>query len=219
MTINNRKGLFLTFEGPDGSGKSTAAKYLVDKLKSKDFDVYYTREPGGTLVAEKIRDIILSKKIDEEISPMTELLLFAAARAQHIEKVIKPKMDQGTIVVSDRFSDSSFAYQGLGRGFIREVLALEDMVHQGFEPDYTLFFDVTLEESIRRISLRPEASNRLDDEGIIFKSKVYEGYTIRFEQNQHRMYKIDAMQDISGVQDQIDQWINKTLIQRRVNKK
>jgi dTMP kinase len=216
MVIETKKrGYFIVFEGIDGAGKTTALKYLVEQLKAKDFHVYQTREPGGTCIAEKIRELILSKYKEEEMCSMTEMLLFAAARAQHIETVIKPKLDQGMVVVCDRFADSTFAYQGFGRGHVPDVLALENLVHNGFYPDCTLFFEISLDESIRRLSLRPEAANRLDDENIKFKARVYQGFLKRFEQFKERMYKIDAMQDIQNVQLQIDDWINKVLVQRR----
>lgn len=209
------RGLTVSMEGPDGAGKSTACKYLVELLKTKDFDIHHTREPGGTVIAEEIRNLILTKRKDEEISSMTELLLFAAARAQHIEKVIKPEMEKGKIVVIDRFSDSTFAYQGYGRSLISEVSVLEDLVHKGFEPDYTLFFHVTLDESIKRLNARNEDNNRLDDESLIFKSRVHQGYTERFKQFKHRMVFIDAMQDIEGVNKQVKNWVETVLVQRR----
>ena len=215
MTSSSTRGLFITFEGNDCSGKSTACKYLVQSLKDKGFDVYHTREPGGTVVAEEIRNLILNKREDENICAMTELLLFAAARAQHIEKVIKPKMEEGIIVVCDRFSDSTFAYQGFGRGYVKDVLALEKMVHQNFEPNYTLFLNATLEECIKRMAKRDEIANRLDDESIAFKARVYEGYHKRYQLHKHRMHLIDAMQNIDGVNKQIDAWINTKFIQSR----
>lgn len=215
MISKAKRGLFITLEGLDGSGKTTAIKYLAEQLRLRDFEVHLTREPGGTLFAEDIRNVIFSRKPEEEMCAMTELLLFAAARAQHIEKVIKPELDQGKVVISDRFSDSTYAYQGKARAYIKEVLNLENMVHNGFEPDMTLFFDITLDESIRRLSLRPEALNRLDNEGIKFKSRVAEGFKERFEKFQHRMHRIDAMQDVEGVKKQIDSWINGFMIQRR----
>lgn len=212
---SNKRGYFISLESLDGAGKTTAAKYLVEQLKAKDFDVYQTREPGGTIIAEEIRELILAKRLEEEMCPLTELLLFAAARAQHIENVIKPELDQGKIVITDRFSDSTYGYQGTGRGYVKEVLALEKLVHNGFEPDCTLFFDITLDESIRRISTRPEIANRLDNESIKFKARVAEGFKQRFDQYKHRMYRIDAMQSIENVQLQLDNWVDKVLVQRR----
>lgn len=201
----------ISLEGCDGSGKSTGAKFLVEMLREKGYDVIHTREPGGTVIAEEIRNLLLNKREGEQIVPMAELLLFNAARAQHIEAVIKPALEAGKIVVSDRFSDSSYAYQGIGRGFVGEMIDLEHLVHKDFEPNYTLFFDVTLEESIRRISSRPELANRLDSETLAFKEKVFKGYNIRFAQHRHRMYKIDAMQSIENVNEQITFWVNKII--------
>lgn len=205
-------GRMISLEGIDGSGKSTAAKALVKMLTDFGYDVINTREPGGTLIAEEIRNLILHKRDSEQIVPMTELLLFAAARAQHIETLIKPAVAAGKIVVCDRFADSTFAYQGTGRGYEKEVLALEQMVHKDFEPDYTLFFDVTLKESIQRIEKRVDISNRLDDEAKIFKVKVFEGYQTRYIKHQKRMVKINAMQPIEMVQDQVKKWVINTFI-------
>lgn len=211
------KGVFINFEGADGSGKSTAAKTLVEILKSKGYDVLLTREPGGTVVAEEIRNLLLTKRENEQVLPMTELLLFAAARAQHVEALIKPALDQGTIVISDRFSDSTFAFQGNARGYTKEVLELEEFVQKGFNPDYTLFFDVTLEESINRILKRPEAPNRLDSEGLMFKKKVFEGYQIRKNQFPERFHVIDAMQSIEMVNQQLVVWVEDVLV-KHLNK-
>lgn len=205
-------GKLIVLEGPDGSGKSTAAQGLVKFLRDKGYDVILTREPGGTFIAEEIRSLILTERKDEQMVPMTELLLFAAGRAQHIATVIKPAIAEGKIVVCDRFSDSTYAYQGTGRGYIDEVLALENLVHKGFEPDYTLFFHVTLEESIARLNSRLNESNRLDVESIEFKTKIFNGYNKRYKDKQYRMHSIDAMVSISKVLEQVSDWVNNKFV-------
>lgn len=198
------QGKLITLEGPDGSGKSTNLPYLAELLKSKGYLVDCTREPGGTLVGEKIRDLLLS----EQMTPMAELLLFAAARAEHIETFIKPALAAGYIVLCDRFADSTYAYQGVGRGYNNSVLALETMVHAGFEPDHTLFFDVTLEESQKRLAGRAGQPDHFDLANDAFKTKVYQGYQTRFKQNSHRMHRINAMLSPEWVRIQIKDWVN-----------
>lgn len=202
------QGKLITLEGCDASGKSTNLPYLAELLKSKGYLVDCTREPGGTLVGEKIRDLLLG----EQMTPMAELLLFAAARAEHIETFIKPALAAGYIVLCDRFADSTYAYQGVGRGYNNSVLALETMVHSGFEPNHTLFFDVTLAESQKRLIARTEQFDHFDAETIAFKTKVHQGYQTRFQQNKHRMHRIDAMLSPNWVQVQIKDWVNKIFV-------
>lgn len=198
-------GKLITLEGADGSGKSTNAKVLKEFLESQGYSVHLTREPGGSEVGEKIRDILLNNKI----SGVTETLLFAAARADHIEKVIKPHLAHGTIVISDRFVDSSYAYQGWGRVLYDETLMVNDMALQGFEPDHTLFFDIPLEESIRRLEERNRRlsdNNRLDDESLHFKDRVFKGYQHCLKTYSHRMVRIDALPEPEEVAAKVIAW-------------
>lgn len=200
-----RRGKLITFEGPDGAGKSSHIATLQKILEEYRYEVVLSREPGGTPVGEKIRGIILN----EEMHPSCELLLFAASRAQHLHTKILPALEAGKVVICDRFADSSYAYQGKARGFMDDVIKLEQHVLQGFEPDYTLFFDVTLAESQRRLAFRAgEAgeANRLDNEIAEFKRLVYEGYQERFHANPHRMVFIDAMQSIEMVASDVRMW-------------
>lgn len=201
------KGMLITFEGPDGSGKTTNIKLLVGWLQDKGYDVVYTREPGGTPVGEKIREILLNNSI----MPLTEILLFNASRAEHLDSLIRPAIANGKIVVCDRFSDSTYAYQAAGRGWHDQVEQMEQFVHSNFEPDHTLFFDVTLEESMRR--LKERAGDKLDvfeKEKNDFRERVYQGYKDRFNQKQHRMVHIDAMQTPENVSAQVITWAEKT---------
>ncbi len=200
-------GMLITFEGPDGSGKTTNIKTLVGWLKDKGHDVIYTREPGGTPVGEKIRELLLSSSM----APLTEVLLFNASRAEHLDNLIRPSLAAGKIVVCDRFSDSTYAYQASGRGWVSQVEDMENFVHGGFEPNYTLFFDVTLEESMRR--LKERAGDNLDvfeKEKTEFRQRVYDGYQTRFKQKSHRMVRIDAMKTPEEVTQQVIDWAEKT---------
>lgn len=201
-------GIFVSLEGIDGCGKSTAARYLVEYLKSIGLNAMFTREPGGSHLAEQIRQII----INESMSSMTELLLFQAARYDHIENVIKPALNNGFIVVCDRFIDSTYAYQGYGRGLINEVLELEKIVLKGFEPDYTLLFDVSVEEAHKRLVKRSgdDTTNelsRFDKEENEFKKRMSKGFIRRYYQNRHRFMLINAAGDIESVQEQLRDFI------------
>lgn len=201
-------GRFITFEGPDGSGKTTQLKYLVNLLESDGHEVVQTREPGGTALAEEIRSILLSGRVK---SDKAELLLFAAARADHVENLIKPAIAAGKIVVCDRFADSSYAYQGAARGMQSDVEELERFTLRGFEPDFTLFFHVTLEESMRRLFNRSEDRNIFDTFARDFKKAVYNGYQKRLLTNPHRMYKVDAMKTMGEVALEIYEWYQTVL--------
>jgi len=208
-TPHGLPGRFITFEGPDGSGKSSNIERLQEVLTELGYTVVLSREPGGTPTAEKLRTIILS----DPVGPKCELLLFAAARANHVETKIKPALAEGKIVISDRFADSSYAYQGIARGMKEDVLMLENFVLQGFEPDYTLFFDVSLEESARRLNRRAGDTgefNHFDQEQRDFKTKVYNGYQERFRDNPHRMVRIDAMQKLQDVAFDVKAWARTT---------
>lgn len=196
-------GIFITLEGPDGSGKTTVAQKLVDHLRNKGYPVTHTREPGGTPVAEKIREILLNN----HMYGRAEVLMFAAARIQHYEDVIRPALAVGRIVISDRFADSTYAYQAGGRGLHKEALEMEKYALNGFEPNHTLFFNITLEESLKR--LKERAGDKLDvfeKERNDFRQRVYEGYLERFKQNPHRMVEINAMPAPDVVLKQVTDW-------------
>ena len=209
------QGKFITLEGIDASGKTTNMRLIKDFIESFGFRVLLTREPGGTPLAEKIRHLILSDKM----VPKCELLLFAAARAQHIEEVIKPALADGVVVVSDRFADSTYAYQGYARGYIDEVLELERFVLKGFEPDYTLFFDVALDESARRLQTRNGEINHFDAQTREFKLALYRGYQKRYAMHKHRMARIDANEDMEGVARQVKEWLRHTFMQGLIDEK
>lgn len=199
-----KQGVFLTLEGPDGSGKTSNVKFLADLLHAHGFDVLITREPGGTPLAEKLREILLSDKMPS----MTELLLFAAARASHIEERIQPALALGKVVLSDRFCDSTNAYQGWGRGLLRQVQELEKFVHNGFYPHHTLFFDLPFEMCLDRLAKRTDKQDRIDLEAVAFKERVWKGYKAQLLANRDRMVRLDASQNLESVQKQIRNWVD-----------
>ena len=200
------RGRFITFEGIDCAGKSTNIKILEQWFKDQGRDVVVTREPGGTPVGEKIREVLLNNKM----SSMAEVLMFAAARAEHLHQLIYPSIEAGKIVISDRFSDSTYAYQASGRGLYEQVSMMERIVHSDFEPHYTLFFDIPLDESLKRLYARTgEKPDVFESEKDEFRKRLYDGYHFRFKQNSHRMIRIDAMQTPEAVAAQVINWAEK----------
>ena len=200
------KGSFITIEGPDGSGKTTALHYVAELFRQRGYEVVMTREPGGCEVSEKIRTLVLQ----EQLHPITELLLFGAARAQHIHDTIKPALRAGKIVLCDRFSDSTYAYQGAGRGYAEEVTTLEKLAQDGFEPDMTLFMDVSVNTSEARLSARSQdggENNHFDKEQRDFKRRVHAGFGVRYVSHKQRMYRIDAEGSFESVQAQLRDWV------------
>ena len=179
------KGLFVTFEGGEGSGKSTLARLVADQLTKDGFDCLITREPGGTDIAEQIRNILLTKNPQEELLPEAEALLFAAARTQHVETKIKPAVAAGKIVISDRWLGSSVAYQGYARGLgVQEVLDINDFGIKGYRPDMEFFIDILPEDAFKRITGRGVA-DRIESEGMDFHNKVYNGLKINHSNNSY----------------------------------
>lgn len=199
------RGYFVSFEGPDGAGKSTVLKEVLAKISPRLKPQYLvTREPGGSKIAEKIRDIILDPANDK-MDAKTEALLYAASRSQHVEEVIKPALAAGKIVFSDRFVDSSLAYQGEGRGLgIKEVKQINDFATDKLDPNLTFFLDVAPEIGLKRIEkLRPDQEDRLEQENIAFHKKVYAGFLKVRDMYPDRFVTIDATQPIEKVVDQV----------------
>lgn len=188
-----QKGVFITFEGPEGAGKTTVIAELYNRLKDEGRDVILTREPGGIRIAEKIRNIILDNN-HQEMDAKTEALLYAAARRQHLAEKVMPALREGSIVLCDRFVDSSLAYQGHGRGLgIDEVLSINEFAIGDTIPDLTIFFDIDPEIGLARIMKNDEREqNRLDKESIDFHQKVYEGYQEIIRRYPNRIVKTDA---------------------------
>ena len=187
--------MFITFEGGEGAGKSTAIKKIVEKLETEGKEIVLTREPGGTPIGEEIRSIILDKK-NTDMDVRTEALLYAASRRQHIVQKIIPSLKRGKIVLCDRFLDSSLAYQGYARGIgIEKVYEMNLFATEGVEPDLTLFFDLDPEEGLRRIAANSQREvNRLDVEKLSFHQKVREGFLSLAKKFPHRFVVIDASQ-------------------------
>ena len=192
--------MFITFEGPDGSGKSTVIKAVYEKLLKDNFDVLLTREPGGTPIAEKIRDIILDNS-NTELDPRTEALLYAASRRQHLVEKIWPALKEGKIVLCDRFIDSSLAYQGGGRNLgVENVLNINLFATENTYPDISLFFDVSPEIGLSRVnSDKKRVADRLDNENENFHDKVYETFKKIVANNKNRFIVIDASKPLDEV--------------------
>lgn len=195
------KGKFITLEGIDGSGKSTQMGMLADVLRSRGLEVVTTCEPGGTPLGKALRAAFLETR--ETVAPMAELLSFAADRAQHVEHFIKPAIDEGKIVISDRYADATFAYQGAGRGFPEDkVNQVIELATGGLKPDLTLFFDIPVDAAIARMAVRDEdhtKRNRMDDETAEFYSRVRDAYLGIARREPQRFVVIDA----SGAVDDI----------------
>jgi dTMP kinase len=207
------KGKFITFEGIDGSGKSTQARMLAGDLRARGVDVLATREPGGTALGRKLREAFL--ETDETVAPMAELLSFAADRAQHVEYLIKPALGDGRVVISDRYADATRAYQGAGRGFTEtQIDQVIELATGGLKPDLTLFFDITVEEAIRRMIDRDETrgeKNRMDQETAEFYTRVRDAYLAIAKQEPQRLRIIDAMRSVEEIHVDVTDVVTKFL--------
>ena len=204
-------GKFITFEGPEGSGKTSVIKDVVKNLQSQGYDVLTTREPGGIKISEAIRDIILNTE-NVEMDITTEALLFAASRRQHIVEKIWPALRQGKIVICDRFVDSSLAYQGVGRKLgIDKVYAINQYAIEGCLPDLTIFIDLPPEIGLKRVFSNNRKVDRLDLETISFHEKVYEGYQEIIRQYADRIKAVDGTQSLEKVVEAAMKWIQTIL--------
>ena len=196
-------GLFITLEGPEGAGKSTNREYLAQRLRERGLDVVLTREPGGTPLAERIRELLLTPA-DEPMNSDTELLLVFAARAQHLAQVIRPALTRGAVVLCDRFTDATFAYQGGGRGLSSaRIEQLESFVQGELRPDLTLIFDLPVEIGLSRAAARGRL-DRFEQEGLGFFEAVRSAYLDRARQAPQRYSVIDAGRSLSAVQQDLD---------------
>ena len=202
------KGMFITFEGADGSGKTTQFRLFAKFLEEKGYKVLTTREPGGTQISEKIRDIILDPA-NMEMSDMTEALLFAASRAQHVSQLIKPAVAEGNIVLCDRFMDSSIAYQGYARGLGDCVRVINEYAVQGMQPDLTFFLDLSPEDGRKR-NIAAGKADRMEKQDIAFHDKVYEGYKQLAQIYPQRYVVIDA----SGTKEEVQERIRRSFFER-----
>jgi dTMP kinase len=203
-----KKGLFITLEGGEGVGKTTNLAFIQGFLEAKGIAVVVTREPGGTVLAEKLRGLLLENQ-NELISEKTELLLMFAARAQHLKNVIEPALERGDWVLCDRFTDATYAYQGGGRTIDVNVIAwLEQFVQDELRPDLTLLFDAPIELGMQRAKKRA-ALDRFESEKLDFFNKVREAYLQRARQYSGRIKIVDATQSLENVQKDILQLLEK----------
>lgn len=200
-----KKGLFITFEGADGCGKTTQLNLLKDYLENKGYEVVITREPGAKGLGEKIREILLN--YDGEVSNRCESFLFLADRAQNIDIIVKPAIEEGKIVLCDRHTDSTVAYQGYGRGLdIEQINMLNRIATNSIKPDLTLVFDVDIETSMQRVGSQQD---RMEKSGKEFFNKVRNGYLELAKQEPDRIKVIDTAKSITEVQKDVTNIINK----------
>ena len=197
------KGKFITLDGIDGAGKTTQLAVIRDWFEQQNLPVYFTREPGGTIVGEKLRKIMLDKHT--HISVMTETLLMFAARQQHLEEIILPNLEKGVHVVSDRFTDATFAYQGAGRGVsLEKIECLERLVQEDFCPDLTILLDVPLSVSLSRIE-QTRDKDRFEQENMAFFERVRSAYLARAANAPSRYVVVNNICDKMEVKTEIEQ--------------
>jgi|SRR5579884_201128 len=206
--IGRRRGLFITFEGIDGSGKSTQLKLLAERLRAAGHEVLETAEPGGTDIGVQIRRILLDSA-NRKLCAAAELLLMFAARAQNVEEYILPALDQGRIVLCDRFTDSTVVYQGIARGLgLATVLAVDAVASRGLTPDLTLYIDIDVETGLARAHTRDletpgSRETRMEEEALDFHRRVWEGYQELANREPDRVRRIDGASDPESVAAEI----------------
>ena len=207
-----KKGLFIVFEGGEGSGKSTMIDKVYEWLREFNYDCITTREPGGISIAEQIRQVILNKE-NTDMDSRTEALLYTAARRQHLVEKVIPALENGQVVLCDRFLDSSLAYQGFARGIgIDEIYEINKFAIGDCIPDISILFDISPEVGMERINKNSQREvNRLDLESLDFHNKVREGYDIVYKNNKDRMVKINAEEPIDKVFDNVKNIISNLL--------
>ncbi|MCX4029442.1 dTMP kinase [Endozoicomonas sp. SM1973] len=207
-----KSGLFITVEGSEGVGKSTCIAFIKNWLQTNGLPNIATREPGGTPFAEAIRNLLLTPQ-QEPVADITELLLMFAARAQHIEQVIKPAMAEQKVVVCDRFTDATYAYQGGGRGGdVLQISQLEQLVQGSLRPHATLLLDMSVADALQRAAKRG-ALDRIESQTIDFFERVRQAYLERARQYPEQFYLIDASQPLEQVQQQVEQVLAKVVKQ------
>ncbi|HEY6231941.1 MAG TPA: dTMP kinase [Pyrinomonadaceae bacterium] len=197
-------GTFITFEGIDGSGKSTQLRLLATFLRQSGCDVLLTREPGGTPVGNRLRAALLDA--EGEVDPVTELLVFAADRAQHVRRVLRPALALGQVVFSDRYADATAAYQGAGRGFSRALISeIIELATEGLKPDLTLLFDLSVDDSIARTRrrLHTQPGDRLDSENAEFHERVRHAYLQLAKAEPQRIKVIKTNQPLDSTQERV----------------
>jgi len=209
-------GLLVTFEGPEGGGKTTQSRWLHRRLVGYGYEAVLTREPGGTTLGEAVREWLLGLT-NEALAPQAEALLHTAARAQHVACVIRPALDRGAIVVCDRFVDSTLAYQGGGRGLDEQMLrALQDFATQGVWPDLTILLDVPVEVGLARRRASGEPLTRLDRESVAFHERVRAWYRMAAAREPERWQVVDGQQPAEDVANEVWNAVVARLTQRHL---
>jgi len=203
------KGKFITFEGSEGCGKSTQSKLLAQYLRKKGFSVLFVREPGGTKICEQIRKVLLDPK-NKEMSPIAEMLLYMASRAQIVKEVIRPALLKGKVVICDRFLDSTIAYQGYGLGLdINLIKIIGKSASAGVSPDLTIFLDLAVKKGLRH---RQSGKDRIENRALSFHHRVRKGY-LRLAKNEPRRIRVIRVEkDINLTQERIRETIEKYVI-------
>ena len=210
MNDEGNKGLFITFEGVEGAGKTTNIAYIAEKIESAGHEILLTREPGGTSLGEAIRELLISKDFPE-MHQDTELLLMFAARAEHLQREIIPALKAGKWVLCDRFTDATYAYQGAGRGIdVNHIKLLENFVQGSLRPDYTFLFDLDAEIGLARAQSRGE-SDRFEQQHVDFFNRVRNQYLQMAKDSAERYRIVNAQHDLVTVQKQIDSLLSQIL--------
>lgn len=208
-----RKGIFISFEGLDGTGKTTQIRYLKKFLDEKNITYIVSREPGGTKLGEKLRKLVLDVR-NENLDDNAEVLIYAAARAQHVGEIIKPALESGKVVICDRYVDSSLAYQGYGRKMLNEVFSINDIITKDVMPDITFLLQMKPQNSLERIAIRE--NDRMEKESMSFHERVYRGYEELAKKYPHRIVKIDASKSKKEIALEIGIKVEKMLIERGI---
>ncbi len=197
---------FISFEGPEGSGKTTQMQQLADYVQQQDCEVLCTREPGGSRIGDRVREILLDPD-HTEMAPITEFLLFSAARAQHVEQIIRSQLERGVVVLCDRYADSSLAYQGYGNRLDLDTLRLITRFATGhLVPDLTFYLDIDVIEGLqRKVGGDGDAWNRIEEKGIAYHQRVRAGYLAMMAQEPERWVRLDAGRDLHQIQAAIRQ--------------
>ena len=205
------RGKLIVFEGVEGSGKTTQLQRIQDWLKRQSYSVITTREPGGTDLGQRLRQILLETSSSEQITDEAELLLYAADRAQHVQTCLKPHLEQGTLILCDRFTDSTIAYQGYGRGLdLNLIHQLNQIAIGGLQSDLTLWFDIDVVTGLERTKKRG-ASDRMEQADLAFHQRVQQGFTQLAQDHPQRIVRIDASNSIEQVTQQVQKVLSQKL--------